>query len=134
MSYCPKCNEDFDSDLSVCPKCNASLDEKLDGPSNLASDGWVVIGHVKDKTSADYAKETLESYDIPVVLFSESGFFGQAGLNLPSPSGKHTGTFKMQVPADKIEDAVNTLNMILGDSWENALGTDSGKNTDEEEY
>ncbi len=132
MSYCPKCNEDFDSDLSACPKCKIDLDDEPDVPSDVASDGWVVIGHVKDQTTADYAKETLESYDIPAVLFSESGFFGQAGLNLPSPSGKHIGTFKIQVPVELIDDAVNILNMILGDSWENAIGTDSNINTDEE--
>ncbi len=106
MSFCPDCNEEYDNELSNCPKCNK---------------GWVVIGCVKDKTSADYAIETLKSYDVPGILFSESGFFGQAGLNLPSPSGKNMGMFKIQVPSELAKDAVNVMNMILGDSWDNTL-------------
>lgn len=124
MSYCPNCNEDFDSDLLNCPKCNADLNGGFDDSTKTNNEGWVVIGHVKDQTTADYVRETLESYDIPGVLFSESGFFGQAGLNLPSPSGKHIGTFRIQVPADLVKDAINIMNMILGDSWEKATESD----------
>lgn len=125
MSYCPKCNEDFDSDLSACPKCNPDLNNGMGDSAKANNGGWVVIGHVRDKTTADYARETLEAYDIPGVVFSESGFFGQAGLNLPSPSGKHIGTFKIQVPAGLVKDAFNIMNMILGESWEKAFETEA---------
>lgn len=81
---------------------------------------WILLGKVNDPTTAEYAKETLKSYDIPVVLFSESGFFGQAGLNLPSFYKKNLGQFRLHVlEADK-EEAVGVLNMILGDNWEKA--------------
>lgn len=125
MSYCPKCNQEYAGELSNCPKCNADLNDGFDDSPKAANAEWVIIGHVRDQTTADYAKETLKSYDIPAVLFSESGFFGQAGLNLPSPSGKHKGTFQIRVPAELIEDAINIMNMILGDSWENAIETDT---------
>ncbi len=126
MTYCPKCNKDFDSDLPSCPRCNPDLREGDETASDgLNKKGWIVIGHVKDQTSADYAKETLESYDIPVVVFSESGFFGQVGLNLPSPIGKHKGMFQIQVPSELDEDAINILNMIFGDGWEKAIQNDT---------
>ena len=127
MTYCPKCNKDFNSDLPSCPRCNPDLREGDENTSDGLNQGWVVIGHVKDQTTADYARETLESYDIPGVVFSESGFFGQVGLNLPSPSGKNLGTFRIQVPFDLVEDAINVMNMILGDSWEKATETDIDK-------
>ena len=88
--------------------------------NGAATDGteWLLIGKITDKTSADYARETLESYNIPSVLFSESGFFGQAGLNLPSFSGKGLGKFQIHVPASMREEAEGVLDMILGESWE----------------
>jgi hypothetical protein len=80
-------------------------------------DGWVLVGRVNDEMSANYARETLKSYDIPAVIFSESGFFGTAGLNLPSPAGKNLGQFQIHVPAEKKEEAEDILNMILGNKW-----------------
>ena len=125
MTFCPKCNKDFDSDMLFCPRCNPDLRDGDETASDGLNKGWIVIGHVKDQTSADYARETLESYDIPVVVFSESGFFGQIGLNLPSPSGKHMGMFQIQVPSDMVRDAINVLNMIFGDSWVKLIKTDT---------
>ncbi len=83
-----------------------------------SSDDWCLAGKVKDPMSADYAQETLKSYDIPVVIISESGFFGRAGLNLPSLWGKTEGLFKIMVPSDMCEEAVDILDSLFGDGWE----------------
>jgi len=79
-----------------------------------------MIARIFDRTSAEYAKETLTSYKIPAVIISESGFFGQAGLNLPSITGKGLGKFQVHIPSEFREDAENILTMILGDGWEKA--------------
>lgn len=79
---------------------------------------WKLLGKVNDATSAGYAKETLESYDIPCVLLSESGFFGQAGLNLPQAYGSRIGQFEIFVPENRIEEAVDIMDMIFGDKWD----------------
>ncbi len=84
------------------------------------SDEWVMIGKVTDPTTAGYVSETLKSYNIPVVIISGSGFFGQAGLNLPSIYSKDLGHFKIHVMESDREEAVDILNMILGDNWEKA--------------
>jgi len=84
------------------------------------SDGWVLVGKVTDPTTAGYVNETLKSYNIPVVIISGSGFFGQAGLNLPSIYSKDLGHFKIHVMKSDRAEAVEILNMILGDNWEKA--------------
>ena len=80
-------------------------------------DDWKSLGKVNDAMSAGFAKETLESYNIPCVIFSESGFFGQAGLNLPEAYGSRLGQFEIFVPEEFMEEAVDIMNMIFGDSW-----------------
>ena len=118
MPVCPRCKKDYGDGLTSCPNCNYEFDDDDDAILNDPNDGWVIIGRVNTQTASDYARETLESYDIPAVIISESGFFGQVGLNLPSPTGKHKGMFQIHVPADCAEEAVGVLDMIFGDSWE----------------
>jgi len=115
MPYCPKCDEHFEGELTHCPKCGREFEG--DDPGR---EGWVIVARIDEKTAADYARETLTSYDIPAVVISESGFFGQAGLNLPSITGKGIGKFQVHVPSEMQEEAENILTMILGDGWEKA--------------
>lgn len=115
MAFCPNCNENFDDDMKICPDCKVDLIDEEDFES--FEEGWVVVGRVKDQTTSEYARETLESYDIPAVIISESGYFGQAGLNLPSPTGANLGFFQIHVPKELKAEAVDILDMILGDSW-----------------
>ncbi|HDL02911.1 MAG TPA: hypothetical protein ENH25_02120 [candidate division Zixibacteria bacterium] len=113
MPYCPKCDEHFTGDLTSCPKCGHEFSRPED-----EKEGWVMVARINEKTAADYARETLVSYQIPAVVISESGFFGQVGLNLPSVTGKGIGKFQVHVPFELREEAENILTMILGDGWE----------------
>lgn len=79
---------------------------------------WLLIGKVDDPTSAGYVEETMKSYNIPCVIRSESGFFGQAGLNLPQAYGSRLGQFEVFVPSEFDKEAVDVLNMIMGDNWD----------------
>ncbi|MBN2226320.1 MAG: hypothetical protein JW763_03050 [candidate division Zixibacteria bacterium] len=115
MPYCPKCRENYAGDLSACPACGYEF-EQNDAPADDKGE-WILVAKVNDATSANFVKETLQSYNIPVVLFSESGFFGQAGLNLPQAYGKQLGQFQIHVPADFREETEDILTMILGDNW-----------------
>ncbi len=117
MPYCPKCKASFAGDLTTCPKCGYDFD---DNDIDTEEHEWIMIAKIFDKTSADYAQETLKSYGIPSVIFSESGFFGQVGLNLPSVSGKGYGKFQIHVPVQFREEAEDILDMILGEEWERA--------------
>jgi hypothetical protein len=124
MAYCPRCKENFAGDLTACPRCGYEFGEENGSTGDRE---WILIARIRDKTSADYARETLDSYQIPSVVFSRSGYFGQVGLNLPSLYGKNTGKFEIHVPADCREEAEGVLGMILGDSWERVDDSNSEK-------
>jgi len=111
MPLCPKCKSEFEGELTTCPKCN------YDFNGDTEPDEWVVAGQVVDKTSADFAKETLQSYDIPVAVLSDSGFLGSVGLAMPSLSGQGMNQYQIHVPAHLKEDAVKLLESVLGDKF-----------------
>ncbi len=100
--------------MSECPVCSHELEASEPGAKKTP---WVLVGYIGDKMSADYAREVLISYEIPTVVISKSGFFGQAGLTLQSFYKPEAQLFEVSVPSDCIEEAVGVLNMVLGDQW-----------------
>jgi hypothetical protein len=87
----------------------------MDGTDDQA---WIVLGHVLDKFSADFAREVLTSYEIPNVVISRSGFFGNIGLPLNPIYRSESAAFEVSVPADQAEEAEELLAMALGDQWQ----------------
>ncbi len=110
MEYCPACKSEIQPNTDSCAICNHAFD------TNIKSE-WIKIGSIQDNISAGYAKETLESSKIPVVIISNSGMFGAAGLSLNPFHGEAQGLFDVSVPEEYAKEATEVLNMILGDSW-----------------
>ncbi len=110
MKFCPVCKSELSDDADECKVCNCEI-------KNHSSNKWKLIGSITDNISSDYAKETLKSYNIPVVIISNSGFFGTAGLALSPFYGSDTGLFDVSVPEEFAEEAADILSMILSDSW-----------------
>ena len=110
MAYCPVCKAEVDVDVANCPICGHELDEAKEAK-------WVSLGEIEDKLSADFAKEVLTSYNIPVVIFSRSGFFGNIGLPLNPFYKPGSAMFEVSVPEDDSEEALEVLKMTLGDRW-----------------
>lgn len=110
MAYCQVCKSEISKDTQTCAVCGHEFsgDEK---------NKWVFIGMIDDKISADYGKESLKSYDIPAVIFSKSGFFGDAGLPLNPFYSMSQGQYEVSVPTECVEEATDILTMVLGESW-----------------
>ncbi len=108
---CPVCNKNWDEGTTQCPICGRDLTTDSDKIE------WVILGDVDDRISADFAKETLNSYNIPAVIFSKSGFFGNVGLPLHPFYKPGSGVFEIAVQNQYQEDALEILEMILGDKW-----------------
>lgn len=111
MAFCPGCKSEWPQETAECPICGKELSESPDQSE------WVVIGEVDDKLSADFARETLTAYEIPAIVVSRSGFFGQVGLTL---TGFHSGRqalFEVTVPVGYREEAAEVLDMTLGEKW-----------------
>ncbi len=112
MAFCPACKSDWPDGTANCPICGKELD------AEAAEKQWVMIGTVDSQLSADFAKETLATYEIPAVVISRSGFFGNIGLTL---TGFHSGAralWEVSVPADDAEEASEILGLTLGDQWQ----------------
>jgi hypothetical protein len=76
-----------------------------------------MLGTIEDKLSADFARETLTSYEIPAVVISRSGFFGNIGLPLRNFYTGELGLWELSVPIEYADDARDIVQMILGAKW-----------------
>ena len=114
MAYGPKCKNDLKEGSTTCYICGYEIDGNSEGE-------WVLLGSIEDKLSADYARETLKSYEIPAVIISRSGFFGDVGLVMNPFYKKEYGNFEVKVPKEYIEEATDILNMILGEKWQREI-------------
>ncbi|MEW6051973.1 MAG: hypothetical protein AB1644_13045 [Candidatus Zixiibacteriota bacterium] len=114
MAYCPACKAEWSAETEQCPICGREMAED----NEEKEDNWVLIGSIEDKLSADFARETLTVYEIPAVIVSKSGFFGDIGLPLHSFYSGKTGRFEVSVLSSQVEEAVDVLNMALGEKWQ----------------
>ncbi len=110
MAYCPVCKAEVDGDAATCNICGHELEQ------DRASQ-WITVGEIEDKLSADFGKEVLASYDIPAVIFSRSGFFGNVGLPLNPFYGPGSALFEVSVPEEYREEAADILESTLGSKW-----------------
>lgn len=111
MEFCPVCKAELSEEQDVCPVCGSAVNDS-------GSADWTTLGYIEDKISADYALETLRSYDIPSVVFSRSGFFGSVGLPLNPFYNSGSALFEVIVPREYIEEASDILDMIIQGRWQ----------------
>ena len=107
---CPVCQNEWADDINICPICGKDLEKAADQK-------WVIIGTIEDKMSADLAREALKDKEIPAVIFSRSGFFGDVGLPLRPFYKAGAAAFEVSVMTADIEEAKAILEMILGENW-----------------
>jgi len=108
--YCPKCKKELPADISECYFCGCDLTDAKEGD-------WVMLGAIENKLYADLAKEALASYHIPAVVISKDGFFGSIGLPLRPFYNSKSAPFEISVPAVYREEAIEILDMVVGDKW-----------------
>jgi hypothetical protein len=113
VARCPECNVELEAGATQCHICGTAVS---------AEDGeWITLGTVFNQISADFAKETLQSQGIPAVVFSKSGFFGSAGLPLHPFFKGGSMMYRISVPGACREEAIEVMDMALGDNWERAV-------------
>ena len=110
MAYCPECNIPLEGNPERCYICGGEV--RADDES-----GWALLGTVESKLFADLACGTLKSCDIPVVVISKSGFFGNVGLPLNPIYQPTEAAFEISVPASCLTEAAEVLDMTLGEKW-----------------
>jgi len=133
MPYCPKCHYEYNLGVTVCPDCEVKLVDRLpdlpegaDAESNKEYDQWIPLARLQSTQLAEMALESLRAKNIPAVLKSGVGYFGQTGTQGVSTYAPVGGGYSLVVPEEFVEDAVEELKVILGDDWEKFKLVDIG--------
>lgn len=75
---------------------------------------WVEVGQAASRTIAEFAVNGLKSYEIPAVLDARPGVLGSAGLPMRSWSTGDLEAFRILVPQEYEEEAVEIIKTFLG--------------------
>lgn len=121
--FCPKCRYEYEPHIFTCPDCGEKLVATLppeDADKGPVYDNWVELVHLTSKISADMVLDVFRTKDIPVVILSEAGYFGQTGQMGPSSFQPIAGFYSVVVPEEFAEDAENEGAALLGDVWHDA--------------
>jgi len=129
MPFCPKCHYEYNLGVTVCQDCDEKLVDKLPEEISEADkeyDDWVQLARLQSTQMAEMVLESLRAKDIPAVLKSGVGYFGQIGTQGLSTYAPVGGGYSLMVPEEYVVDAVEEVKIILGDDWEKYKLVDIG--------
>jgi len=123
MPYCPSCKYEYKIGIAVCPDCGKKLVDRLpdeDQPNGNETPykDWIPIARLTSQQLAEMVLEGLRAKDIPAVIDSRAGHFGQTGQFGVSSYRPVGGAYTLMVPKDFIVDADSEAQLILGEEWE----------------
>jgi hypothetical protein len=72
VAWCPNCEYEYRSELTICPDCNEKLVSAKKTATSAVSpdDSWVKVIDFVNRAAAGRAKETLDKSNIPSVIMS----------------------------------------------------------------
>jgi hypothetical protein len=122
MPFCPSCGYEYEAGVTRCTDCDTELvaalpDNVGDAFSHIAEEDWIEIARL---TSLQYAEMLLEVWhknNIPSILRSHAGFFGQTG-QMGTDSFTPVGdAFSLLVAQDYLVEADAEAEAMLGETW-----------------
>jgi len=110
--------------IEICPDCNEKLiyslpEEAVEETSiNIETyRDWVQIVRLTSPQYAEMVVEGLRTKNIPAVILSGAGHFGQTGQFGVSSFRSVGGAYSLMVPKEHAAEADNVGELILGDEW-----------------
>ena len=127
MPFCPKCTYEYRPEVTVCHDCGEKLVAELpkddfswaDLPVDEEKE-WIPLAQLTSNQMAEILKEALEVKNIPVVLRSSTGHFGETGQMGVSSFRQVGGAYIVFVDKKFAIDADKEAQLILGEEWEKA--------------
>jgi len=125
MPFCPKCGYEYGEKITTCPDCHeklvASLTEgggKSDSDDETAYKNRIQVARLTSPQHAEMALEVLRAKNIPAVILSGAGYFGQTGQFGTSSFQPVGGAYSLMVPQEHVANADQEARQILGEVWE----------------
>ena len=128
MPFCPLCRCEYMPGISLCSDCQVELVEVLPDAKETEEEkdqyhDWIPLARLTSTQLAEMLLEGLRAKNVPTVLRSSAGYFGQIGTMGVSSYQSVGGVYTVLVPREYVGDAENEAEVILGDEWKNAKAT-----------
>jgi hypothetical protein len=123
MPFCPKCRYEYNPEVSTCPDCNERLVTTLpaeEEQSEVIYEDWTQVARLTSPQYAEMLLEALQAKDIPIVIQSGSGHFGQIGQMGMSALAPIGGGYSVMIPLKFVPEADREATALLGEIWESA--------------
>lgn len=125
MPFCPVCKYEYNVECSTCPDCEERLVAELPPESETSQEvpedkykDWVPMARFNSDMTAEMVLETLRMNDVPAIIVSGAGHFGQTGqmgISLLQPVG---GNYTLMIPHDRVAETDEICQAILGEEWQ----------------
>ncbi|UCD62916.1 MAG: hypothetical protein JSW34_09150 [Candidatus Zixiibacteriota bacterium] len=130
--FCPKCRYEYRPEVTTCPDCDEPLVSRIPEPSEdpTAEDDigdWIPLARMASREYAEMIIGALNERDIPAVIHSGTGHFGQTGQMGVSSHNPIGGRYLLLVPDEYSAEADTVGMMILGEEWVKARLADSDR-------
>ena len=123
MPFCPKCRYEYTPEVATCPDCNERLVTSLpieEEAAEVVYEDWTQVARLTSPQYAEMLLEALQAKDIPIVIQSGSGYFGQIGQMGMSALALIGGGYSVMIPLKFVADADREAAALLGEIWEHA--------------
>ncbi len=128
MPFCPKCRTEYEAGVTRCSDCDELLVAELPPVENEFSttnlENWKCVANLTSTAYAQMVEEGLREAGIPVVVISQSGYFGTSGMMgtaLFNPAGSG---YDVMIPEDSVAEADAIATEMFGEIWTNARLSD----------